>query len=455
MPRKTPKAKRRTLELSGYRPPKGVKSWYRESSGWHVIFTDETRRPKNRWVSLETHADPIAAGRFIERAQAYDLGQYDPWGHTTRSVTFGEAMDAFLAADPRLRESTRSERRQTLTHLAETLPGGKTLALSAVTTADLRAFLYRDATDKHGVKTGRTLAASTRAGYYSRLRTFFRWCVKTKLLRDDPSADDLERPPVERTVPAHLTPGDVDRIVEAYRVHAEENRGRWEDGALAWFEPVVLFAVNTGLRLGEIVALRWADVVLPASGHGRIYVRNYRRADGTERKTKTGGERTVPVTAECRDVLETLYGARTAAERADDTLTVFRGPRGGALDPGHLSRTFRRYRRLAKLPEGIHFHSLRHTAASWLVSRGVSLRLVQDVLGHSSIRSTEIYSHLLPGATDTIVAALDGVRDVPARPAARTPRPAVPVAASADCNPPATEKRTQANSYELSGALDG
>lgn len=270
-------------------------------------------------MSLDTHADPIAAGRFIERAQAYDLGQYDPWGHPTRSVTFGEAVEAFLAADPRLRQSTRDERRQTLEHLAATLPGGKGLALSAVTTQDLRAFLYRDAVDKHGIAKARPLAASTRAGYYAWLRTFFRWAVKTKSLRDDPSDTDLERPRVERKVPAHLTPADVDRIVEAYRADAGERGHRWEPGALAWFEPVVLFAVNTGMRIGEIVAMRWSDVVLPRRGsgqHGRIYVRNYRRADGTERKTKTEGDRTVPVTAECRDVLETLMAAR-----ATETMT--------------------------------------------------------------------------------------------------------------------------------------
>ncbi len=139
-------------------------------------------------------------------------------------------------------------------------------------------------------------------------------------------------------------------------------------------------------------------------------------------------------------------------------MSRYRGVHGGPLDTGHVSRMFRRCRRLAKLFDGIRFHSLRHTAASWLVSRGVLLRLVQDVLGHSSIRSAEIYSHLLPGATDLIVEALDGIRDPAPRPRTGPSRPAElpsPVAASAVCNPPATEKRTEANSYELSGPEHG
>ena len=56
-------SRRRTLSLDGYRAPKGVTSWYRESSGWYVVFKDATRQPKSRWVKLDTHADPIADTR--------------------------------------------------------------------------------------------------------------------------------------------------------------------------------------------------------------------------------------------------------------------------------------------------------------------------------------------------------------------------------------------------------
>ena len=414
-----PRPRRRTLRLDGYRPPKGVKSWYRESSGWYVIFTDETRRPKSKWVRLDTHADPIAAQRFVEKAQAYDLGTFDPWAESVRAVTFDEAKESFLAADPRLRESTRHERRQTLELLAGDLPGGGDLALLAVRPADVRAFVYRKARprlDKDGnPKPARELSSSTRAGYYARLRTFFRWCVKSGLLQADPTAD-VERPRVERKVPAYLSERELDRLLLAYHRDREERGATWEPGALEWFEPVVLFAVNTGLRLGEVTALRWCDVDFgdPDGGErGRVYVRNYERADGTKRRTKTGGERAVPMSAECRGVLLALHAGRPEGEAdrpSGGEALVFRGLQGGPLNDNRVSRTFRKYRRLARLGEGIHFHSLRHTCASWLVSNGADLRLVQEVLGHTSIRSTEIYSHLLPGATDRVAGAMDQAR---------------------------------------------
>lgn len=418
--------RRRTLSLDGYRAPKGVKSWYRESSGWHIIFTDEARTPKSRWVRLDTHADPIAATRFIEKAQAYDLGTFDPWAEAVRPVTVDEAKEAFLAADPRLRQSTRDERRQTIELFARGLPGEGGLALRSVRPRDVRAFVYRKSMPRYdgsGRQVGETreLSSSTRAGYYARLRTFFRWAVKAKLLQADPTAE-VERPRVERKVPAYLSEADLDRLLAAYHADRDARGATWEPGALEWFEPVVLFAVNTGLRLGEITALRWRDVDLgdpEADARGRVYVRNYERADGTKRRTKTGGERAVPMSGECRGVLLALHAERAEGAGGDDL--VFRGLGGGPLDDGRVSRTFRKYRRLAKLPEGVHFHSLRHTCASWLVSNGAELRLVQEILGHTSIRSTEIYSHLLPGATDRAVEAMDRARtsvalpDAPAR----------------------------------------
>ncbi len=72
--------------------------------------------------------------------------------------------------------------------------------------------------------------------------------------------------------------------------------------------------------------------------------------------------------------------------------------RGGRLNLEYVSKRFLHYRRLAKLPEGISFHNLRHTCASWLVMRGVPLSVVQYILGHSAIVVTQRYAHLAPDA---------------------------------------------------------
>lgn len=75
---------------------------------------------------------------------------------------------------------------------------------------------------------------------------------------------------------------------------------------------------------------------------------------------------------------------------------MFQSKAGGPLDPSYASKRFKYYVRASSLPESIRFHSLRHTCASWLVMRGVNLRIVQAVLGRSDIQVTQQYAHLAP-----------------------------------------------------------
>lgn len=180
---------------------------------------------------------------------------------------------------------------------------------------------------------------------------------------------------------------------------------------------MMLIGLRTGLRVGELRGLQWGDVDLVR--RAAIHVR---RTDpglaGVQANAPKGGRvRVVPLTAEA---LECLRGVFKHAQRK-------RGD-GAALAPddwvwpGADSRGIQRKRprsesgcqaaiRVAAEEAGVSdcaWHTLRHTYASWLVARGVSLRVVQDLLGHASIRQTERYAHLAPNATHhAAVASLD------------------------------------------------
>ena len=83
-------------------------------------------------------------------------------------------------------------------------------------------------------------------------------------------------------------------------------------------------------------------------------------------QTKSGRERAIPMTEDARSILVCLL----EEQGGTGTGYVLRGVRGGRLNGNHVSRRFKTYARLARVPEEIHFHSLRHTTASWLVQRG-------------------------------------------------------------------------------------
>ncbi len=105
----------------------------------------------------------------------------------------------------------------------------------------------------------------------------------------------------------------------------------------------------------------------------------------------------MPVAGEALEILRRRYEQRTSEADA----YVFQGRRvqkrdREKLNEEYVSKRFLYYRRLARLPEGITFHNLRHTYASWLVIAGVDLYRVKKLLGHKSIESTMRYSHLAP-----------------------------------------------------------
>ena len=142
--------------------------------------------------------------------------------------------------------------------------------------------------------------------------------------------------------------------------------------------PLVLLALNTGLRRGELFQLRWQDVSIPGR---RLTVRGA--------GAKTGQTRHVPLNSEAVCVLE-----RWQPAEADARDHVFAGasPDEPLTD---VKKAWASLMKRAKLT-AFRFHDLRHTFASKLVMAGVDLNTVRELLGHSDIAMTLRYAHLAP-----------------------------------------------------------
>ena len=138
-----------------------------------------------------------------------------------------------------------------------------------------------------------------------------------------------------------------------------------------WIRDVLIVALDTGMRLGEILSLTWDQINLP-------------RRTISVKHTKTGLERRVLMT-------ERVYRSLTSRkEQTSQTPLVFPGVKGNPRSRAETS--FRRTCAKAQI-YGLRFHDLRHTCATRLVTGGIDLATVKKILGHSTIRTTERYLH--------------------------------------------------------------
>ncbi len=166
------------------------------------------------------------------------------------------------------------------------------------------------------------------------------------------------------------------------------------DKAEPEWRPMLLVAMRTGLRRGELLALRWEDVDLT---HGRIVV-NRSVWKGQEGTPKGGRSREVPLSSEAKEALRSLPSRFAKGYVFGDGKT--------RLTHGEVKHPLWRACVAAGLPKA-GWHVCRHTFASHLVMRGVPLKAVQELMGHADIQTTMRYAHLSPDVRTDAVAQLD------------------------------------------------
>jgi integrase len=156
--------------------------------------------------------------------------------------------------------------------------------------------------------------------------------------------------------------------------------------------PIVMCALNTGMRKGEILGLTWDDVDLI---HGFILLA----------VTKNGERREIPINGTLRETLETLRRGTIERPRRIDIPYVFYDARTGTKY-GNVQKSFNSALKRAKIKD-FRFHDLRHCFASHLVMLGIDLTTVKELLGHKTLTMTLRYAHLAPSHKVKAVDILD------------------------------------------------
>jgi integrase len=179
----------------------------------------------------------------------------------------------------------------------------------------------------------------------------------------------------------YLTPAEVHQLV-----------GAVGNGPYAEIDRTLFFtAAMTGLRLGELRALRWRDVDRPSA---RVRVRrNYVRGEFGTPKTRRA-ERSVPLAATVADALDRLFDA--SARRGANDL-VFADPlAGGPLNDNAIRDRLRSTLRAAGLDVAHRFHDLRHTFGTAMAAAGMPMRTLQELMGHRDLATTQRYADYAP-----------------------------------------------------------
>jgi integrase/recombinase XerC len=218
-------------------------------------------------------------------------------------------------------------------------------------------------------------ARSTMARRATAVRVFTAWAQRTGRADADPGAS-LGTPKAHKPLPPALNAAEARQLLEAAAVHADDGSavGRRDVAILE-----LLYA--TGIRVGELCGLDVDDV-----DRGRRVVRVF----GKGRK-----ERTVPygVPAD-RAIGLWLETGRPELFRSGSGAAMFLGARGARIDQRAVRTLV--HSRLAEVPDvpDMGPHGLRHTAATHLLEGGADLRTVQEMLGHASLSTTQIYTHV-------------------------------------------------------------
>jgi len=202
----------------------------------------------------------------------------------------------------------------------------------------------------------------------SAVRSLCRFLIREGEMARDPAAG-VQAPKAARRLPSAL---DTDTMARLLAFRSDDRLGVRDKAMMELF-------YSSGLRLAELLGLDLTDLDL----RDRTV-----RVLGKGRKT-----RIVPVGRHAVAALEAWLRERTAVAAVEER-AVFVGANGRRLGPRVVQRRIARWARLQGLPEHVHPHMFRHSFASHLLESSGDLRAVQELLGHASISTTQVYTHL-------------------------------------------------------------
>lgn len=238
----------------------------------------------------------------------------------------------------------------------------------------------------------RGLSGSTVARHLATIRVFFRWLLGRREIDIDPT-EILQTPTRWKKIPGVLTPGQMRRLVESACEADAPERDAAASGPGLWVRDRAILELMyaSGLRASEVGAVGVTDV-LETLGALRV------TGKGSKQRLVPMGEHAQAWLGryldECRPGLERrAREAMRTGGASPDAGRVFLTKNGKPIERVRVWQLVKKYAARAGLA-GVHPHTLRHSFATHLLAGGADLRVVQELLGHSDITTTQIYTHV-------------------------------------------------------------
>lgn len=228
--------------------------------------------------------------------------------------------------------------------------------------------LRRHMANRRGANGHGGIANASAARELSALKSFIGF-AREQAGVPDPAPPRLRGPRIRKGLPRPITPDDATNVADLVAGTSKEEWTGARDRA------VLLLLYGSGMRISEALSLKGKDVPL---------------SDIITITGKGGKQRVVPVLPICREAVA-HYTAQCPWPLVPDG-PLFRGTKGGALNQGMVQKVMAQARRALGLPDSATPHALRHSFATHLLGAGADLRSLQELLGHASLGSTQIYT---------------------------------------------------------------
>ncbi len=231
----------------------------------------------------------------------------------------------------------------------------------------------------------RGIAKTSISRKVSAIRSFYRYLLREKFIDANPVAT-TNSPKLDRRLPSFLTLDEIERLLKTPDLSKPEGlRDR------AWME--LLYA--SGMRVSELenlnkgqIAFERREIMLSSKDKDRGVEFGKPATKGSKDRGVLFGE---PAAKALQHYLTT---GRPELERGKKTEALFLNNKGGRLTARSFQRLIQKYAKLSGIGKGVHPHMLRHTFATHLLDRGADLRVVQELLGHADLSSTQVYTHV-------------------------------------------------------------